>query len=69
MPSTRVLPGVKSSSIAKCWRCSSFLTGDLETSIAMLNRFLNEQEQIPWDALRFVVGEEHAEVATVIRPM
>ncbi|KAJ8609535.1 hypothetical protein CTAYLR_006023, partial [Chrysophaeum taylorii] len=34
----------------------AFDESDLETSIAILNRFLNEQEDIPWDALRFVVG-------------
>lgn len=34
----------------------AFDESDLETSIAMLDRFLNEQSEIPFDALRFVVG-------------
>jgi dynein heavy chain len=34
-----------------------FNESDLETSITVLKNFLNEQEQIPWDALKFVTGE------------
>merc|ERR1719197_2085847 len=30
---------------------------DFETSIAIMRRFLNEQDEIPWDALRFVTGQ------------
>ncbi|CAM9165880.1 unnamed protein product [Chrysoparadoxa australica] len=34
----------------------AFDESDLETSIAVLRRFLEEQEVVPWDALRFVTG-------------
>jgi dynein heavy chain len=34
----------------------AFDESDLETSIAVLHRFLEEQEHIPWDALNFVTG-------------
>jgi dynein heavy chain len=34
----------------------AFGESDLETSIAVLSRFLEEQEVIPWDALNFVTG-------------
>jgi dynein heavy chain len=33
-----------------------FNDSDLETSITMLKMFLDEQEQIPWDALIYVTG-------------
>ncbi len=33
-----------------------FNDSDLETSITMLKMFLEEQEEIPWEALNFVVG-------------
>jgi len=33
-----------------------FNDSDLETSIQVLRMFLEEQEQIPWDALRYVCG-------------
>jgi dynein heavy chain, axonemal len=35
----------------------AFDESDLETSIAILRRFLEEQDDIPWDALRFVTGQ------------
>jgi len=35
----------------------AFDESDLETSISIMNRFLEEQEVIPWDALRFITGE------------
>ena len=35
----------------------AFDESDLETSIAIMRRFLNEQDEIPWDALRFVTGQ------------
>lgn len=35
----------------------SFDESDLETSIAVLRRFLEEQEVIPWDALNYVTGQ------------
>merc|ERR1711988_843880 len=34
----------------------AFDESDLETSVAILRRFLDEQDQIPWDALRYVTG-------------
>ncbi|KAH8057234.1 dynein light chain binding protein [Aureococcus anophagefferens] len=34
----------------------AFDESDLETSMAIMRRFLDEQEVIPWDALRFVTG-------------
>ncbi|EGR30998.1 hypothetical protein IMG5_119660 [Ichthyophthirius multifiliis] len=34
-----------------------FNDSDLETSTTMMKMLLNEQEQIPWDALLFVIGE------------
>lgn len=33
-----------------------FNDSDLETSITMLKLFLDEQEEIPWDALTYVTG-------------
>ena len=33
-----------------------FNDSDLETSITMLKMFLNEQEQIPWEALTYMTG-------------
>jgi dynein heavy chain len=40
------------------WNISyAFDESDLETSIAVMRRFLKEQEVIPWDALRFVTGQ------------
>ena len=33
-----------------------FNDSDLETSITVLRNFLNEQEEIPWDAMRYVTG-------------
>lgn len=33
-----------------------FNDSDLETSITMLKLFLEEQEDIPWDALTYVTG-------------
>lgn len=35
----------------------AFDESDLETSIAIMRRFLEEQDEIPWDALRFVTGQ------------
>lgn len=35
----------------------AFDESDLETSIAVLKRFLTEQEVIPWDALNYVTGQ------------
>jgi len=35
----------------------AFDESDLETSIAIMRRFLEEQDDIPWDALRFVTGQ------------
>jgi len=35
----------------------AFDESDLETSIAVLRRFLQEQDEIPWDALRYVTGQ------------
>jgi len=34
-----------------------FNTSDLECSCSTLNMFLSEQEQVPWDALEYVVGQ------------
>jgi dynein heavy chain len=34
----------------------AFDESDLETSINVMRRFLDEQESIPWDALRFITG-------------
>ncbi|CCI43009.1 unnamed protein product [Albugo candida] len=34
-----------------------FNDADLETSISSLKRFLHENSQIPWDALRYVTGQ------------
>lgn len=34
----------------------AFDESDLETSINIMRRFLDEQEKIPWDALRFITG-------------
>ena len=34
----------------------AFDESDLETSINVMRRFLDEQETIPWDALRFITG-------------
>jgi len=34
-----------------------FNDSDLETGMTVLRGFLDEQQQIPWDALRYVVGE------------
>ena len=34
----------------------AFDESDLETSVAILRRFLDEQDVIPWDALRYVTG-------------
>ncbi|CAM9277540.1 unnamed protein product [Ascophyllum nodosum] len=34
----------------------AFDESDLETSIAVLRRFLEEQAEVPWDALRYVTG-------------
>jgi dynein heavy chain len=34
----------------------AFDESDLETSIACLRRFLDEQEVVPWDALNYIVG-------------
>ena len=34
----------------------AFDESDLETSMAVMRRFLDEQDVIPWDALRFVTG-------------
>lgn len=34
----------------------AFDESDLETSIAVLRRFLEEQETVPWDALNYVTG-------------
>jgi len=33
-----------------------FNDSDLDTSITMLKNFLDEQEQIPWESLRYVTG-------------
>ena len=35
----------------------AFDESDLETSIAVLRRFLEEQETLPWDALNYVTGQ------------
>jgi len=35
----------------------AFDESDLETSIAVLKRFLQEQEVLPWDALNYVTGQ------------
>ena len=35
---------------------NAFDESDLETSVAVLRRFLNEQEHLPWDALNYVTG-------------
>jgi dynein heavy chain len=35
----------------------AFDESDLETSIAVLRRFLVEQEKLPWDALNYVTGQ------------
>jgi dynein heavy chain, axonemal len=35
----------------------AFDESDLETSIAVLRRFLQEQEVLPWDALNYVTGQ------------
>eukprot|EP01038_Epipyxis_sp_PR26KG_P006339 gene6339-8727_t len=35
----------------------AFDESDLETSIAVLRRFLEEQEALPWDALNYVTGQ------------
>jgi dynein heavy chain len=35
----------------------AFDESDLETSVAIMRRFLEEQDEIPWDALRFVTGQ------------
>jgi len=35
----------------------AFDESDLETSIAVLRRFLEEQELLPWDALNYVTGQ------------
>jgi dynein heavy chain len=35
----------------------AFDESDLDTSISVMKRFLEEQDEIPWDALRFVTGE------------
>eukprot|EP01029_Cantina_marsupialis_P005823 TRINITY_DN1630_c1_g5_i3.p1 TRINITY_DN1630_c1_g5~~TRINITY_DN1630_c1_g5_i3.p1 ORF type:complete len:1943 (+),score=485.57 TRINITY_DN1630_c1_g5_i3:173-6001(+) len=34
-----------------------FNDSDLETSLSVLKMFLEEQDHVPWDALRFVTGE------------
>lgn len=34
-----------------------FNESDLETSIKVIENFLNEQENVPWDAIKFVTGE------------
>merc|ERR1719502_1966426 len=34
----------------------AFDESDLQTSVAILRRFLDEQDVIPWDALRYVTG-------------
>jgi dynein heavy chain len=34
-----------------------FNNSDLECSCNTLNMFLSEQEQVPWDALEYVVGQ------------
>jgi len=35
----------------------AFDESDLETSVAVLRRFLEEQDEVPWDALRYVTGQ------------
>jgi len=35
----------------------AFDESDLETSIAILRRFLDEQDDFPWDAMRYVTGQ------------
>ena len=34
-----------------------FNESDLDTSMKIIENFLNEQDHVPWDAIRFVVGE------------
>ncbi|CAM9811362.1 unnamed protein product, partial [Ectocarpus sp. 12 AP-2014] len=35
----------------------AFDESDLETSIAVMRKFLEEQDEVPWDALRYVTGQ------------